>query len=441
MKKFSIMLGCAVFLMRIGLNGAQPVLDSQNASTTTLMPAIPILWGHSWGISARDMGMGGAFSAVCGDNSSLYYNPAGLGLIRHKEISGTLSRSSISNTANFLGLDNTEESNIMNLNSLGFSFPLPTSRGSIVFGFGYHRVRQFDNVLYASKFIASSGDSVTWNNSRTNKGSMSNTSLGGSMEMAPGVFLGAAIQFWGGKDDFSWLFQELDTYNLYTFSQFDSTDHILTSFSGANLSLGVLCRSKYVRFGGTISTPFVLKSTENWDYRDKTQWDPDINTESEAVSDEGTYEYKIYIPLAFRAGAALTYGPVLVSGDVEILNMNQLEYRTDPSIESLDQTMANLAIQRNLRNIINTHYGCELSVPGTSAKLRAGCANIMTPYKNIPYEKDRTVYSFGAGYLFGERAAVDVAYAFTKWEGAPDNLIWKDSVKANQVFVSVSFKM
>ena len=31
------------------------------------MPSMPTTWGHSWGIGARDMAMGGAFSAVGGD--------------------------------------------------------------------------------------------------------------------------------------------------------------------------------------------------------------------------------------------------------------------------------------------------------------------------------------------------------------------------------------
>jgi len=432
MKTTIALLACLVFLTGIVSGFAQ---------TATVMPSIPTWWGHSWGIGARDMGMGGAATAVGGDYSALYYNPAGLGTIQRKEMYGTLSRLSASNEANFLGQYNTENTALMGMNSVGFSFPLPTARGSMVFSFGYNRVRQFDNTLFATAFISTPRDSVDWNNSQTTKGWMSNTALGGAVEVSPGIFLGGSLQFWGGKNDFTWLFQEMDPFNLFTFSQFDSTDHILTTFSGVNLSLGGLFKSNHLSIGGTLSTPYVLKCSEDWNYRDVTTWDKDIGTPADVVSDQGKFEYKISIPMSFRAGAALTFGPVLVSGDVEIVNFNQMEYTTDPSIESLDKTMANLAIQRNLRNTINYRFGGELSIPNSPAKLRAGYALIQTPFKNLSYEKDRKVLSFGAGYAFSERIVLDVGYAKTDWTGAPDNLIFWDTVKSSQILASVSFRL
>ena len=41
------------------------------------------------GVEARSMGMGGAFTALVDDSSAVYWNPAGLGLLKNREFSGT----------------------------------------------------------------------------------------------------------------------------------------------------------------------------------------------------------------------------------------------------------------------------------------------------------------------------------------------------------------
>jgi hypothetical protein len=422
-----------IFLMTAGCGFSQQAFD---------MPSLPTWWGHSWGIGARDMAMGGGFSAVGGDYASLHYNPAGLGTIERGSIFGTFSMLGVSTKADFLGVQSTEKTDPMHFNALGLTYPVPTARGSLVFAFGYHRVRQFDSRLFGSKFISTPGDSVTWEHTRTEKGFMSNTSIGFAVEVAPSVTLGASAQFWGGEDNYNWLFQESDQpFNLYQFARFDSSDHIRTRFSGANLNLGVMVRSRFVQFGGTVSTPFTLRCRENWDYSDITTYDPDLNREADVVSDNGGPEYRIAMPLSLRGGAAFTGGPLLVSGDVEMIRYNQIEYKTDPSASVLTQAEANLAIQRHLRNVANLHLGCELSVPGMPLKLRAGYAIIKTPFKDAPYEKDRKVSSFGLGYDFGEQLVLDAGYAGTKWEGPADDLILKQSTDASQVFISLSYRM
>ncbi|HEX9933890.1 MAG TPA: hypothetical protein VGB38_01735 [bacterium] len=417
------------------------------AQTVAVVPPIPVWWGNAWGIDARDRAMGQATSAVGGDYSALHTNPAGLGTVEYGEINGTLSRLSVSNRADFLGKENTEQIDPVNLNALGFTYPVPTARGSLVLAFGYHRVRQFDNGLFASKFISTPNDSVTWALSQSEKGWMSNTSVGGAVEVAPGVFLGGSIRFWGGKNDFTWLFQEMDQpYNLYRFSQFDSTDHIATTFSGANLMIGALFRAPHIRIGGSVATPFTLKCRENWNYRDVTT-DDGGNVEINA-EDSGSSEYRIAIPLALRGGAAFEAGPVMVSCDAELIQYNQIEYRSDPPSLSQTQATANMAIQRNLRNVMNLHFGAECSVPGSPLRLRAGYGIARTPFKNALYEKDREIFSIGAGYTFADRFVLDAAFAQTEWNGEPDsnddpskNLIRSQKLEAIQFYLSVAYRL
>ena len=69
---------------------------------------IPFVWGHAWGVGARAMAMGGAYTAVSDDYAALYYNPAGMGQIRRTALSGTLSFLSMENKATFMGVQTAE---------------------------------------------------------------------------------------------------------------------------------------------------------------------------------------------------------------------------------------------------------------------------------------------------------------------------------------------
>jgi hypothetical protein len=186
---------------------------------------VPFLWGHSWGVGARAMAMGGAYTAVSDDYSSLYYNPAGMGQTRKTCLSTSLSFLSMENKAMFLGAQTSETSSYTRLNDLGLCLPIPASRGSLAFGIGYHRTRLFDNGMLTSNTVKASQlqsplepqYEAKWENERIEEGALSNTSIGMSIEMGPGLFLGAALHIWGGDDDYTWQFREIDEKIIISF--------------------------------------------------------------------------------------------------------------------------------------------------------------------------------------------------------------------------------
>ena len=49
------------------------------AAGTAYTQSLPFLWGNAWGVGARAMSMGNAYTAVADDYTALFYNPAGLG--------------------------------------------------------------------------------------------------------------------------------------------------------------------------------------------------------------------------------------------------------------------------------------------------------------------------------------------------------------------------
>jgi long-subunit fatty acid transport protein len=416
----------------------------------------PFVWGHAWGVGARAVAMGGAYTAVSDDYSSIYYNPAGMGQIRKTCLSGSLSFLSMENKATFLGVQTGETPTYTRLNDLGLCLPISVSRGSLAFGIGYHRTRLFDNGMLTSNDVQFSpsqfppdGYQARWENQRIEEGTISNTSIGASVEMGPGLFVGAGIHIWGGDDDYTWQFREIDEKNLYTYSDSTSTEHIATDFSGINLSLGVLLKvTNSVNFGATVVTPVTLRGRENWDYADVFTWDADQGKSPETLSDNGNSEYKIQSPWILRGGLAVRPGPLLVSAEGELVNYSQIEYTTDPPQSGYTRTQANMDIKRDFQNVLNTKVGAELDLPFAKGKLRAGYAMYPSHLKNAGSNQTRKVVSFGAGFRFNDQLVLDVAVAMTSWTPPSydtsvfnRNYSIQEKINARNIFLTFSYLM
>lgn len=99
--------------------------------------------------TARAMSMGGAFGALGGDMTGVMINPAGIGVYRSSEVSGTLN---LSRERSSVG-DINKDRHPFNLDNLGFVGYFP-SRSDIFqvinFGFSYNRVKSFDKSISAA---------------------------------------------------------------------------------------------------------------------------------------------------------------------------------------------------------------------------------------------------------------------------------------------------
>jgi len=404
--------------------------------------SLPFVWGHTWGVGARAMGMGGAYTAVADDYSALFYNPAGLAQLENSEILGSFSHLSVENSASFNGVTSAETSSYTQFNDAGLAVSVPTYRGSLVLGFGYHRVRDFDNSLYLRREVNTPGDSVSWEHHRVQEGGLSIVALGGSSEMAPGLFLGASLNIWVGEEDYTWRMSEKDDlYDLYTFSDTSLTEHTNTRFNGVNVSLGMLYKHNNFRFGGVISTPVTLTSKEEWDYRETLTMDNGSSTE---VFGADPFEYKIQSPWVIRLGGAFSQGPLLISGDVSLINYSQIKYKTDLP-DGTPMAEENIFIKRNFQNVVQYRIGGELSIPNTQLKIRGGYGVYPSHMKDEPGFEKR-VLSFGAGIDMGGQVRLDAAYARTSWDLLPYTVIWgaqvqNESITASRVVVSFVYRI
>ncbi|HHM23866.1 MAG TPA: hypothetical protein ENJ23_02365, partial [Bacteroidetes bacterium] len=103
---------------------------------------IPLL-GVTYGVGVRAIGMGGAFVGLADDYAATYWNPAGLGQIRRMELTGSVSSLRFQNQTTYFGNPSSEETSNTQFQSVGFVFPVPTYRGSLVFSLGYNKVASF----------------------------------------------------------------------------------------------------------------------------------------------------------------------------------------------------------------------------------------------------------------------------------------------------------
>ncbi|MBN1782809.1 outer membrane protein transport protein [bacterium] len=411
---------------------------------------VPYLWGHAWPSGARAFGLAGAYTAVADAQNALMYNPAGMGQIKQTEVFATFSHMSYSSQVTARNTESEHTTAFTRLNDLGFSFPIPTYRGSLVFGFSYNRTRQFDTALFLSRFMPDRQivgyDSVTYEFNNNTDGHLSQTSFGGSVEIGPGLYTGLAINFLGGNRDYikkSTLIDE--PYNYWYFSRFDSTDHINTTFSGLSFTMSTLYRAgDKLSFGAVIITPATMKAKENWDYLDDPIFEADVPDSTigyyppyyDSYSDYS--EYKIRSPWIFRFGTAVKQGPVLVSGDIELIDYSQIKYITDPAFEMTSKASANILIRQRLRNVKNISAGAELDVPRMPLLIRGGVAFLENPVQNAQKDK-RTVWSMGIGYRFSDQFHLDLAYGHTEWNGVTDRFVTKENITSSKFMATLNY--
>ena len=135
MKKICLFAGLTFLFCNTGLFAQGNEIDAYNISNTGL------------GGTARSISMGGAFGALGGDLSVISSNPAGLGIYRSSEISGTLDFSVSNTSTNWSGLSTNKSKAHLAPNNFGVELYFPTSSGGIRnwnLGFSYNRVKNFN---------------------------------------------------------------------------------------------------------------------------------------------------------------------------------------------------------------------------------------------------------------------------------------------------------
>ena len=409
-------------------------------------------FGMQLGTGARAIAMGGAYTSVGGDFSASFWNPAALAGIRRIEFYGSLSHLMRQNRVEFSDIPfnptiNENEENFTRFNDLGLAYPVPTQQGSLVFSFGYNRVKSYDSNFDFRAFNFSPDDSVdqAWKELET--GSLNTWTAAGAMAVSPNMSVGIGLNFWTGGSDFQSTFREVDIDDIYAdFENFTRNDGLDTNISGFNVKIGGLIKLPLLRLGATISTPITFKVKEDF-FTSEKLLDDNLDL-AEEFFDEGFFEYRIKSPWTFTGGASLNLLNFVFSGDLEYNDWTQIKYKSAHPFSGVTETEANLSIRDNYRATTLIRLGGEFTLPLTGLSFRAGYFRDPSIFKDVSSDEDKQFYSAGIGFLVDKQVRLDVTFVHGCWknfkEGLPgtdDINIYVEDIEVNKAFVSLAFRL
>jgi len=397
--------------------------------------------GNDFGVGARAMGMGGAFTGVADDFTALHWNPAGLSHIRRMEAFGALSHEKVNKETVYFGnTDSTFTSNTRP-NSFGIVFPIPTYRGGLAFAFGVNRIQSFDLRTTVKGFNELSIDEdpefglLTIDEITEESGGITSWDFGLAVDIAPNVALGATLSFLSGNYNYNLDLLATDD------SQLDSIldgvsylDEIDTNYFGVEGKVGLMAYfNKFAKLGLTITIPLSFSAEEYW-YQD-SYYAYDDGTD-ESIVDDGVFDYDISRPIRFKAGVSVRPIPgATIAADVGYTDWTQTEYSEPPS-----EDLSNENFVTDYKGTVKFSVGGEYYIPKTGLALRAGYGLDPLPYKpeGTEIETDRQYITLGLGMIMSGSFTFDVAYVRGSSKVNTDNV--SKSINTNQIYLSAGLR-
>ena len=413
--------------------------------------------------SARFMGMGGAFTALGGDISSLSVNPAGIGVYSGMQIVATPAMQYNKTNTNMLGQAASENEYKINFHNLGLIASYDIQEESrwkkFNFGIGYNQTMDFNNSFNTNYFntdhslmdtyldnaqsgnlrsdyeelafqtyllndyyIDNNQDTIyEWwspvtdgmNNAGVNqdkyitkKGANGEyfISLGGNY--ADKLYIGATFGIQRVNYEITQVHHESEVNDqMYDFHSFDFTEYENHTGAGYNLKVGAIYKpTNYIRLGAAIHSPTFYNLEYTWYNRMSSQFDNGDNFSYE--SDSYTFSYNLITPMRIETGAAWQIKDVgLISVDYERIDYasSKLESSGTVMTEYSPQEVKsdNDSISNTLTAANNLRFGGEVKLG--SFYLRGGYALYQSPY-NSTYSNRKSntqIYSGGLGYREG----------------------------------------
>jgi long-subunit fatty acid transport protein len=410
------------------------------------------------GFGARALGLGGAFSTLADDYTAIYWNPAGLGLMKSNEFFTSLTHNNRSNETTFLSSTNDNSSSKTSFGSIGLAYPVDVYQGSLVIAFGYNRVFNFNSLFGYSGYnrnieIEYEIDGVPLVLTEINQdesveveGHISQYSFGISFEAAQNVLVGGTINLWKGEHNYYQLFEEIDTENIYwvypdDYDYYKLENSINTSITGFDLKLGMMYwMQDYLRIGATINSPRYFKLNENWTFKDEIAFD---NGDIEPFDDDsGEFDFKVITPFIFGAGFTYMFPNGSFNGEFSYTDWPQLKYVDDSPIEGVDKNAANRNIKQTLSGSFSPRFGIEYRI--SDITLRAGFGLVPSPVKDADKDSDRKYFSGGVGVPLGPEATFNIGVRHGSWKTISLSDLSLINVAENQkdlmVLTSINFK-
>ena len=418
------------------------------------------------GVGVRAMGMGGAFVGVADDFTAMYWNPAGLAQMQRREVQVSFLRNSRANDSVFNGTPGSSELTNTRFGSLGFVYPYPVYRGSLVLAAGFTRIKDFDWSL------SRKGDDngLTADHAFQHEGELALAGVSAALDVSPAVSLGMTLGLVSGEDEAANEFDWADSQDNFLESRFLSRDTFADEYQRTPyLILGAMLRTprdepRY-RLGATFAAgrahKIRYKFTGPVSSGERNPCNPEELLEEDYDSiacDDGTIgnfsdenlsnTYQLTLPFEFGVGVSAEALPGLtLAGSLHLAEWSQSEYKGTDEYDLRAAT----SFETQYRDVLRYHLGVEYQMPVVALDLRAGYFVDPVPFVGprdpssddppIRIEEDRRFITLGAGILLDEAVQVDLAWvrgAFKQVEEYSGNVLSEDYA-INRLVVGVGY--
>ncbi len=413
-------------------------ISTLGSALAVIQPDIPIV--NRPGVGVRALGMGSAYIGVAEDYHALNINPGGLAQVQRVEFGASLESRSVTSRNTYLGETHEVPLDKGRIQSLGFAYPFPTYRGSLVVGFAYERVSNLDQDYLRQ---GAGGDIASEYESILEDGSLGAYQAGFAFSASPRLMLGVTGTIYSGSSDRD---REFVYRNTNGQDRETTTTRTETNISAISGSLGAMVAlSPETRLGFVVHLPeqFTLDGTGDDDVL-RVGTDP-----PETLDVIGPFSFEDEITLPFRVGVGLSYlkRGLLLSGDATYADWKEIDYygpiRTDDR-------------QYVYRSTVNLHLGAEYTLQQLPLRLRAGYSREPVAYRPIAtdvfrgvaefakLDPDRRSFSFGAGLLLEDSILLDVAYVTGGFERSGESDAGAKTVEKvtdNRFYLGATFRL
>jgi len=354
-----------------------------------------------FGVDARAMGMGNTGLATSHDASAIIYNPASLARVRRIEFRGGLSHLRTSNHTMGGGFFDGRDLTKTRINALSLTMPVPAYRGSLVFGFGLHRVNSFDRstgLLYPPP-VGYSSDRAR----ELETGGIWKWSVAGALDISPRLSVGLSTHLLTGSDAYRWNRVVKGDSPGQTITENQSID---INYAGVSATAGVTYAvSHELTAGLSVETPTWMQAEERHSLVLDT-----ASSSFEWVLNDGTANYTLTRPFSFGFGLSGEFNRLTLAGDLHYSDWSQLDIKYDDA--SLNNTPELQFIQDNLKETFGWNLGAEYLFPAQGINLRAGYFVDPLPIDSRFIESQRKYLTLGVGLLIDRVMTLDLAYVY-----------------------------
>ncbi len=427
-----------------------------------------------YGGTARFMSMGGAYTAIGGDISSLSQNPAGLGVFRSSEFTITPQLFHITTRSNFFGSHQDNLYNF-NLNQVGIVSNLVSNESGLISlnaGYSFNKTNNLNQSVriqglnpnssmadyWAQKVNAENGNSgvsyqdllgvngayetfiidtlygtdrkygtvfshygvnqsVYGQNVRrliNNEGYTAEHALSIGGNYANKIFFGITIGI--NKINYTGHYEHLETAQTTypsNFKDFSYVDHYEHTGTGYSIKVGAIIKPiEAVRIGLAFHSPTWYKVNEYFfeDYNSKFEGFSDATF----TSDPQRFEFALATPFRALAGVAVQIKKIgLLSADYEYVDYSTASF--SETGDGFDYTEMNNEIKNNLKAANNIRLGGELRL--NQLYLRTGYGYYGKAFQggDTNQNLDYRSLSFGVGFR-EQRVSIDFGFTNYKYD-------------------------